>query len=116
MCVALQDLKAEHEKRLEQLRQDLQSAAELESQSLCESHRGEIERLQGGLAERDARLAEVRAELASARAALDERGQGLGKAEGELERLREEGRVLVEKEKTGLREIQQLKVETQLCV
>lgn len=92
------------------MQHDLRSEQELERQALCNSHREEVESLKRELAVRETRLTEAVSELARAGAALEERGRGLGKVEGDLERLKEEGRALVEKERAAQRELQQLKV------
>ena len=110
LCVALLELRAEHERSVEEVRSELKSSSELERQRLCEGQRREVGALQRVLGERETRLAEMASELACAQAALEERGQGLGEVEGEVERLREEGRALVEKEKASQRECEQLKV------
>ena len=107
---ALQGLQAEHEKSVEQVRRDLKSEMEGERRALCDSHREEVEGLERRVGEREARLTATLSQLERARAALEERGRGLGKAEEEMEKLRRENWELAEKERASQTEIQQLKV------
>ena len=95
---------------MEDIRRDLKSEMELERKSMCASHRQEVGTLGRRLGEKDAQLTETVAELSRARACLEERGRGLGRVEGDLEKLREENRALGEKERAAVMEIQQLKV------
>ena len=94
---------------LDRLRCDLQTAAEKERLSLCETHRGEVATLEEELGERERSLAGMAAELADARSALEESGRSQGV---EVVRLREEVRVSFEKESAAQRKIQQLKVDS----
>ena len=109
---ALLELRAAHEQSLEQLRSDLNSASEQEKQSLCSRHQEEVDTLKRELGEREARVTQLASQLQDAIAAVDEKRRGLGVVECEVERLKEEGREMRERERAARREATQLKVYT----
>ena len=109
---ALLELRAVHEQSLEQLRRDLNSASELERQSLCSRHQEEVDTLRRELEEKETRATQLASRLAHALAAMDEKRRGLGEVEGEMERLKNEEKEIREREKAAWREATRLKVCT----
>ena len=107
---ALLELRTAHEQSLEQLRHNLNSALELERQSLHTRHQEEVGTLRRELGEKEARATQLASRLADALAAADEKKRGLGEVESEIERLKEEGREMRERKKAARREATQLKV------
>lgn len=114
---ALSDLRTAHQQALEQLRCDLNSASELEKQSMYSRHQEEVDALRKELEERETRLAKLTSELADAIAAVGEKGHGLEEVECKVRQLKEEGRKMEEKEQVARREVERLKVRihTALC-
>lgn len=104
---ALSDLRTAHQQSLEQLRQNLNSASELERQSMCSRHQEEMDVLRRELEEKKAYLAKLTSELT---AAVDEKEHGLEEVQSKVKQLKEEGRVLREKEQAARKEVEQLKV------
>ena len=107
---ALLELRAAHEQSLEQLRCDLNSASKQEKQSLCSRHQEEVDTLKRELGEKEARVTQLALQLQVAIEAVDEKRCGLGVVECEVERLKEEGREMRERERAARREATQLKV------
>lgn len=107
---ALSDLRTAHQQSLEQLRRDLNSASELERQSMCSRHQEEMDVLRIELEQKEVHLAKLTSELAGAIAAVGEKRHGLEEVESEVKQLKEEGRVVREKEQAARKEVEQLKV------
>ena len=111
----LSDLRSAHQQSLEQLRHDLNSASEQEKLSMCSRHQEEMDVLRGELEEKEVHLAKLTSELTGAIAAVDEKGHGLEEVESEVKQLKEEGRVVRQKEQAARKEVEQLKVSF-LCL
>lgn len=95
---------------MEQLRHDLNSASELEKESIYSRHHEEMDALRRVLDERETRLTKLTSELADAIAAVGEKGHGLEEVESKVRQLEEERREIKEKEEAARREVEQLKV------
>ena len=69
------------------------------------------------LEEKEVHLAKLTSELTGAIAAVDEKGHGLEEVESEVKQLKEEGRVVRQKEQAARKEVEQLKVSLLwLCI